>query len=139
MAIYVEDWSRDLTTNTAVTTENSSDERLRPVEKTTSLAAIDAALSRFAAERPQWRIANEKPLPADSPALDEAGKPQAVRHLIRSTAIMRYRDDVWLVIEQRAEGAVRLHADSRSRLGKGDLGQNPRNLRELLGYLSDQL
>ncbi len=29
--------------------------------------------------------------------------------------------------------------EGASRVGKGDLGQNPRNLREILGSLSDQL
>jgi uncharacterized protein (DUF1499 family) len=44
---------------------------------------------------------------------------------------MKYRDDIRVQIEPAAEG-TRLSAESRSRVGKGDLGQNPRNLRELL-------
>ena len=52
---------------------------------------------------------------------------------------MRYRDDVWVVVTQHDEEKLRASLESRSRLGKGDLGQNPRNLRELNGMLLERL
>ena len=47
---------------------------------------------------------------------------------------MRFTDDIVVVL--RTEGDLtRVQAQSQSRVGKGDLGQNPRNLKELVGYL----
>jgi len=54
--------------------------------------------------------------------------------LTRTTPLMRFTDDIDVVL--RAEGdATRVQAQSQSRIGKGDLGQNPRNLKELVGHL----
>jgi uncharacterized protein (DUF1499 family) len=54
--------------------------------------------------------------------------------LTRTTPVMRFTDDIDVVL--RAEGnSTRVQAESQSRVGKGDLGQNPRNLKELVGYL----
>jgi uncharacterized protein (DUF1499 family) len=47
---------------------------------------------------------------------------------------MRYKDDIRLSIKPADSGSL-LSAESRSRVGRGDLGQNPRNLRELLGAI----
>jgi len=51
-------------------------------------------------------------------------------HFIRRTRVFRFADDIRLML--RVDGPnVRVDAESRSRLGKGDLGQNRRNIREL--------
>jgi uncharacterized protein (DUF1499 family) len=52
-------------------------------------------------------------------------------HFVRTTPLMRYKDDIRVRIVPAASGS-RVSAESRSRIGRGDLGQNPRNLRELL-------
>lgn len=136
MAIFVEDWGRDLSANTAATLPDAKDERLRPADREASIAEVKDSVDRFCAQESAWRIANEKPLPDDSPLLTTLdSEPAETLHLVRTTALMRYKDDVWLVVEDRGEGRVRLHGDSRSRIGKGDLGQNPRNLRQLMAAL----
>jgi uncharacterized protein (DUF1499 family) len=55
-------------------------------------------------------------------------------HLTRRTRVFRFVDDVRLTFEPAA-GGCRVHADSRSRVGVGDLGQNRRNVRELFAGL----
>lgn len=139
MALYVDDWSRDLTTNTAATSPEAIDERLRPLEVDASPAAVRAVTRAFAETQAAWTVAEEdKPLPSDSPIRTPASEASATTiHLVRTTGLMGYRDDIWLVIEPTDDGGARLHADSRSRVGKGDLGQNPRNLRELLAALEE--
>lgn len=50
---------------------------------------------------------------------------------VRKTRLFRFEDDVTAWVYPDPDGA-RLELTSVSRLGKGDLGQNPRNLDELL-------
>ena len=49
--------------------------------------------------------------------------------LVRTTRL-GFRDDVVLTLSQVDSDTV-VHAESRSRIGKGDLGQNRRNILEL--------
>lgn len=58
--------------------------------------------------------------------------------LVRATRFWRFEDDVTVKISP-AEGGSVVTAQSQSRVGKGDLGQNPRNLIELLGEVRRQL
>ncbi len=51
-------------------------------------------------------------------------------HLTRKTGTMRFVDDIRLTLQKTAPG-VQVHAESRSRVGTGDLGQNRRNILEL--------
>ncbi|MEX2175296.1 MAG: DUF1499 domain-containing protein [Pirellulaceae bacterium] len=110
---HVEDWSRDLTTNHAATTLDSP---LNPGDLARqTIAAV--------AEIPHWQL------------IDQATEAATIRlHFVRTTGLLRFQDDIRVRIEPAAGGS-RLSAESRSRLGKGDLGQNPRNLRELLDRL----
>ena len=55
-------------------------------------------------------------------------------NLIRVTPIMRFTDDITVILRNEKEG-TRVKATSQSRVGKGDLGQNPRNLKELVNFL----
>ncbi len=140
MAIYVEDWSRDLTTNTAATAADHPDERLRPIEVDANAEEATTAAQAFCNQQAAWELVDEKPRPSDSllaPMSDEDAL--TIHHLVRKTGLMGYRDDVWLVVEPKSDSTVRLHAESRSRVGKGDLGQNPRNLRELLAAMRERL
>ncbi|HKH10915.1 MAG TPA: DUF1499 domain-containing protein [Rubrobacter sp.] len=50
---------------------------------------------------------------------------------VRTTRLFRFRDDITARVSPAPDGA-RLELASASRLGRGDLGQNPRNLKELL-------
>jgi uncharacterized protein (DUF1499 family) len=118
-AVQVEDWRRDLTTNVAATAE-AGDERLRPIEATLPSAELaERALAAVQALK-NWRLQSRA---------EEAGRIEL--HFVRTTPALRFKDDIRVRIEPHGGGA-RLTAESRSRIGLGDLGQNPRNLRELL-------
>ena len=117
----VEDWSRDLTTNVAVTDENAGDERLRPVHSTLPVEGLANRIEKAARDLPRWTLTERR---------ETEGAIEL--HFVRSTAVLRFRDDIRVRIEPTGDGGSLLTAESRSRVGKGDLGQNPRNLRELL-------
>jgi uncharacterized protein (DUF1499 family) len=51
-------------------------------------------------------------------------------HLTRQTLIMKFVDDIRLQFLPAGPGCL-IHAESRSRVGVGDLGQNRRNILEL--------
>lgn len=68
--------------------------------------------------------------------VSQAGKDDPiVLHAIRRTKILGFVDDVRIELSSNPNGQTHLYASSRSRVGKGDLGQNARNLRELQGWL----
>lgn len=56
-------------------------------------------------------------------------------HLTRRTRLWQFVDDVRLTLTPGAGGTV-AHAESCSRIGVGDLGQNRRNILELWSALS---
>ena len=60
----------------------------------------------------------------------EAAEGSEVR-AVRTTRLFRFIDDVTARVHPDPDGA-RLQLKSASRLGRGDLGQNPHNLEELL-------
>lgn len=140
-ALAVDDWSRDLSTNRAATDADADHPLMRPITQRFTVEQLDDAIGSLCQDLPAWSTpAKAKPLPADSLVELPAGvDPAAVRHLVRTTSLMRYRDDIWLIAAPLAEDdavsggneKLRLHVESRSRVGKGDLGQNPRNIREL--------
>lgn len=126
----IDDWGRDLTTNFAQTDPLSTD--LRPIELPLPPDRA-ATLVRQAAESLRgWQVADAAPRDLGGGAIEW--------HFVRTTLLMRYKDDVHARIEPSASGeSVTVHLRSRSRIGKGDLGQNPRNLRELLGAIERSL
>jgi uncharacterized protein (DUF1499 family) len=124
---YVDDWSRDLTTNTAWTDDAS--QTLKPLRVAKPPDLVKQDLIELVDSMPGWAVIND--------AVDNLDDAAIKVHLVRTTKIMRFKDDVWvsLVADQQAEKTV-VHVRSESRLGRGDLGQNPRNIQELLGRLS---
>ena len=58
-------------------------------------------------------------------------------HLTRKTGVLGYTDDVRLTLAESG-GSVAVNARSRSRVGKGDLGQNRRNILELWRIVGEQ-
>jgi uncharacterized protein (DUF1499 family) len=124
VALFVDDWRRDLTTNEAtwgdepgaVLPTYRSD--LPPAELANHVIAVAGKL-------PRWRLAK----------LEEGDGEVAIR-FVRSTRLLRFQDDIFVRIATAGEGSS-LWASSKSRLGKGDLGQNPRNLRELHAALEE--
>ena len=123
----VENWSRDFTTNRAATDEASADPRLRPIESPRAPTELGKLVVEAAGKLPHWELAEQT----------ESGG--AVKlHFIRTTGLWKFKDDIRVQIEPAPGGGSRLTADSRSRVGKGDLGQNPRNLHELLEAVRGQ-
>lgn len=119
VSLYVDDWQRDFTTNHASTSDNPKSplpalrSELSPAELANHTMGVMGKISR-------WRLAK----------LDE-GAGEVTLHFVRVTRLARFADDITVRISPEGEGSI-LRAESRSRIGKGDLGQNPRNLRELL-------
>ena len=123
----VENWSRDFTTNTAATDEAAADPRLRPIESPRAPAELGKLVIESASKLPHWELA------------EETASGDAVKlHFIRTTGLWKFKDDIRVQVEPAPGGGSRLTADSSSRVGKGDLGQNPRNLRELLEAVRKQ-
>lgn len=55
----------------------------------------------------------------------------------RTTRLFRFVDDVTIRLEATPQGTT-VHTRSKSRLGKGDLGQNRRNILELFQALQER-
>ena len=68
--------------------------------------------------------------------VSQAGREdRLVLHAIRRTRFLSFIDDLRIELSIDEDGTTRLYASSRSRIGKGDLGQNARNLRQLEGWV----
>lgn len=126
-AIYVEDWERDLTTNVADTAPDHPHPDQRPLRTPRSLSEAAAIVRETATGLPRWQFLGE-----------DASQDQATLRFVRITPLMRYRDDVSVTLTGTA-GGTEVGVHSQSRLGKGDLGQNPRNIRELIRALRPRL
>lgn len=118
VVLQVDDWSRDLTQNTAATGSNAP-EGLRPLESSLSAADCVELIKAAAAGLPRWELATE-----NGPTLN----------FVRSSGLFGFKDDIGVRVEDAGEKR-RIHATSASRLGKADFGQNPRNLRLLLSAI----
>ena len=125
LSLYIEDWSRDFTMNTASTSDDTK----------SALAAYRSDLP--SAELANHTIAAAGRLPGWHLAKLEEGQGVVTLRFVRSTRLLRFKDDITVRITSEDGGSI-LRADSKSRLGKGDLGQNPRNLRELLAALKEK-
>jgi uncharacterized protein (DUF1499 family) len=120
LASMVDDWGRDFTTNFAELSDHGEDLRLRPVELERSPEVVVAAIKDAARRLGNWEVTGEA-----------SGGGAVALSLVRTTPVFRFKDDVTLRVADLGGGS-RITGDSRSRVGKGDLGQNPRNLIEIL-------
>lgn len=111
---------RWLTRNWAETGD-PDDPAMRPIDLALppdqALSIIETAIQRL----PRWRI-------------ETVDRAAGQLHATRRTRLWGFVDDIRVRVEATAAGS-RVHVRSTSRVGKGDLGQNRRNLRELLGEL----
>lgn len=127
LVTHVEDWSRDLAINYAATSDDAKDERLRTLDVPLGPADLAVLVTKSVQSLPRWKL------------VEQAQAGNAIQlHFVRTTGLVGYKDDIRVRIEPAGSGS-RLSAESRSRIGKGDLGQNPRNLRELLGHVRASL
>ena len=119
----IDNWKRDLTTNHARLTDDAADEQLRPPLVRGIPAEVADRIAAWVELQARWSLVNQK-------TFDEGLE----MNLIRVTPIMRFTDDITVILRNEKEG-TRVKATSQSRVGKGDLGQNPRNLKELVNFL----
>ncbi len=115
-------WLDGLTKNWAELAEDNPDPRLRPLIVPADPADAVRGAAAVVATHPRWRIVSADP---------RAGS----LHATHATRVWRFIDDVHLRFTAQASG-TRIVGRSQSRIGKGDLGQNARNLRELATALS---
>jgi uncharacterized protein (DUF1499 family) len=104
-------------------TDEGGDPALAPVDLAQSPAELMQRVEAAVRSLPRWQVATVDPV---------AGILKATRR----TLIFRFVDDVTVRLEPTGTG-TRVHARSQSRVGKGDLGQNRRNLLELFGRLRE--
>lgn len=57
---------------------------------------------------------------------------------VRTTRLLRFKDDIKVQTTPQRSGTG-AHLTSASRVGKGDLGQNPRNIKQLLQEMDRQI
>ena len=133
----VDDWSRDLTNNTASTSPEAKNPSLRPIHSTMPASELADLVAASARELPGWEVV----------ARDETGGEIAL-HLVRTTRLMRFKDDITVHVrslpsdapsQDNGRARSELAASSKSRIGKADFGQNPRNLVELMDKVRSSL
>lgn len=107
---------RWFTRNWANTTEPTHPD-LRPLELPLLIEEAAAIVGAAVGSMGRWRVMAEN---------RAAGN----LHLTRRTTLFGFTDDVRLTFEP-GPGGCRVHAESRSRVGTGDFGQNRRNILEL--------
>src|SRR6516162_3837679 len=88
-----------------------------PLPPAEALARVESAIRGL----PRWRVETSDAA---------AGTISATRR----TRLFRFTDDVMIRLEPIASG-TRIHARSKSRVGKSDFGQNRRNVMELFASL----
>ncbi|MCO8120371.1 DUF1499 domain-containing protein [Stieleria sp. TO1_6] len=129
IALRIDDWGRDWTQNTASLSEDASRAGLRPLHLDDTPQAVADRLRRWTKSQSKWDWVSSESQELSAQLIQ----------LTRTTPLFRFVDDVQVTIAPDiATGGTVVQATSRSRIGKGDLGQNPRNLIELTTALSDR-
>ncbi len=123
LIFFLEDWQRDLSVNQARLDQTATNQLLRPL-------VLDIEPVEAAEKTKQWVSANKMWDIASESSDDGSIK----LHLTRTTRLMRFVDDIHVEFQPHNTGVI-IQATSQSRVGKGDLGQNPRNLLELVKAL----
>ena len=103
--------------NVAATDPTDDDRRLAPPVLPMPLTQAAAHLTATVKRLSRWKI---------------LGTSDSVIWATRSTRLFRFTDDIVILLVPLGD-STRVEARSSSRLGKGDLGQNRRNLAELWG------
>jgi uncharacterized protein (DUF1499 family) len=105
---------RWLTKNWADTTGPTHAD-LAPVVVPLAVEQAAELVRKAAGTLPRWRVESESP---------------GELKLTRRTGLFKFVDDVTVTLKPAGPGTM-IHAASKSRVGKGDLGQNRRNILEL--------
>lgn len=128
---YVDDWGRDLSTNFAETSDDARSEWLKPQHIRATVEDIESFVREIHQEKQLWKYVSSN----ESNGME-------IR-LERTTAILRFVDDVTMTLRPAEDSSTdsphtTVTMMSQSRIGKGDLGQNPRNIAELNEWLATQ-
>lgn len=123
VALQVDDWKRDLSTNHATTDVDSSNPNMRPLTTSLSLKESEEVVRRVARKLNRWQF-------VDASDTDD----KKVVHLTRTSFLFRFVDDIHVTLSP-AEEETLIELESQSRIGKGDLGQNPRNIQAFMKEL----
>jgi len=115
---------RGLTHNVARVEAGADDPKLRPWKFELAPNDVAIRIEHWIESQPTWSLGERR--------LGNAGVKLS---LTRRTRILRFVDDIEISIEPSDDGSS-VTAESRSRIGKGDLGQNRRNLLELRDALN---
>jgi len=142
-------WIAGFTQNTAATSLDSVDPELRPLTLSVSKEEAIAAIRRWASHSSRWSVEQVLDAVAPPSASELHGSessdaipsspPNAIVSLVRQSRVFRFRDDVQVSLRQRDDQTLELWMTSASRVGKGDLGQNARNLKSLRRGILSQL
>jgi hypothetical protein len=117
---YVDDWSRDFTRNSASISPDAEDSRLHPLVSRLSTEHLVEAARRAGGRIRTWEH------------IGDANEGNTTLVLFeRTSRIWRFKDDIIIIIEDLGRERM-ISGKSESRIGFGDLGQNPRNLRRFL-------
>ncbi len=113
---------RALTHNNAETRPDHADPSLRTRTYTLDYDVFFSRVLKVIEGLPRWEVVQSD---------REMGAIQATRQ----TRLFRFIDDVHVQMTKKGEEEVTVNLRSASRVGKGDFGQNARNIRELLKSL----
>ena len=121
--VTIDDWSRDFTTNYVVMSESAQDPTLRPFIVEFPADELAQATRQAALRIKNWEFVGQAKMDNTTMVVFE-----------RTSRVWKFKDDIIIRVED-LNGRSRVSGESRSRLGYGDLGQNPRNLRRILSEL----
>jgi uncharacterized protein (DUF1499 family) len=124
---YADDWSRDFTENKAAISAEAEDTAMRPLFDGRSTAEMMEAVKRAASRIRTWEYIGHA----------KEGNTTLVL-FVRTSRLFRFKDDIIILIDDLGDRR-QVTGKSASRIGIGDLGQNPRNLRRLFAELRDVL
>lgn len=130
VALQIDDWSRDLSINRAETSIDASDRSLQSLELPATIEEVREAIARFVEQSGAWAFSEKNGGGEDASDADGV----VVVPLVRTSRLFRFADDVSVFL-QPVESGTCVDVVSQSRVGKGDLGQNPRNIRTLMQVL----
>lgn len=117
---------RGLTYNQAETSPDHSDSSLRTRTYSIAYDSFFTILSEVIKELPRWKILS----------LDlSSGEVLATRE----SRVFHFVDDVRILVVKKEEQELSVNIRSASRIGKGDFGQNARNIRGLLKGLDQKI
>lgn len=128
ICLQVDDWSRDWTQNTSATDPDSTELHLRPIDCLLAPGELADLVIETMQGVPRWKLVKKTEISDERVNIE----------LVHQTFIFGFKDDVEVKIVKTEKGSM-LSAKSQSRIGQGDLGQNPRNLRELISRLHQGL